>query len=86
MRLEINQLTKSFGAHLVLRNLTLPLEKAHGYPINEARELARTYLRRFQLEAHAAKTPAEMSGGQRQRVAIARAVIIKPNVLLFMKF
>lgn len=66
-----------------LRNLTLALEKVHGYPINEARELALTYLRRFQLEAHAAKTPAQLSGGQRQRVAIARAVAIKPKVLLF---
>lgn len=66
-----------------LRNLTLPLEKVHGYSLHEARELAQTYLRRFQLEAHAAKTPAEMSGGQRQRVAIARAIAIKPKVLLF---
>ena len=66
-----------------LRNLTLPLEKVHGYPLSEARELAMTYLRRFQLEAHAFKTPAELSGGQRQRVAIARAVAIKPKVLLF---
>lgn len=66
-----------------LRNLTLPLEKVHGYSLGDAREVAWTYLHRFQLEAHAAKFPAELSGGQRQRVAIARAVAIKPKVLLF---
>jgi polar amino acid transport system ATP-binding protein len=40
-------------------------------------------LRRFQLDTHAAKKPAELSGGQRQRVAIARAVAIHPRALLF---
>src|SRR2546430_15821394 len=40
-------------------------------------------LRRFQLDAHAFKKPAELSGRQRQRVAIARAISIKPRLLLF---
>jgi polar amino acid transport system ATP-binding protein len=40
-------------------------------------------LRRFRLEAHADKHPAELSGGQRQRVAIARAIAIRPKLLLF---
>jgi polar amino acid transport system ATP-binding protein len=66
-----------------LENITLPLEKVHGRPAGEARELAMQLLRRFQLDSHAAQKPAALSGGQRQRVAIARAVAIKPRVLLF---
>lgn len=85
-RRTIGTVFQSFNLfpHLTaLRNLTLPLEKVHGYSLSEARELALTYLQRFHLETHAEKTPAELSGGQRQRVAIARAVAIKPKVLLF---
>lgn len=66
-----------------LGNLTLPLEKVHGFPPNEARDLALASLRRFQLEKHAHKNPAQLSGGQKQRVAIARAVAIRPRLLLF---
>jgi polar amino acid transport system ATP-binding protein len=65
-----------------LRNITLPLEKVHDRSPDEARELAETTLRRFQLLAHAEKKPAQLSGGQRQRVAIARAIAIKPQVVL----
>ena len=66
-----------------LQNITLPLEKVHGYTPAEAREVAMRLLARFQLGTHAAQKPAALSGGQRQRVAIARAVAIKPRVLLF---
>ncbi len=66
-----------------LANITLPLEKVHGVPAREASEIALTHLRRFRLDAHAHKKPAELSGGQRQRVAIARALSIKPSLLLF---
>jgi polar amino acid transport system ATP-binding protein len=65
-----------------LRNITLPLEEVHGKSASEARDLAETTLRRFQLLDHAHKRPAELSGGQRQRVAIARAIAIKPQVVL----
>ena len=66
-----------------LENIMLPLEKVHGLSHAEARELAMETLRRFDLEAHSHKKPAELSGGQKQRVAIARAVAIKPRLLLF---
>ncbi|HTL54466.1 MAG TPA: amino acid ABC transporter ATP-binding protein [Candidatus Limnocylindrales bacterium] len=66
-----------------LENITLPLEKAHGYAADNSREIAMQLLKRFQLAAHAAKKPAALSGGQRQRVAIARALAVKPRVLFF---
>jgi sulfate transport system ATP-binding protein len=36
----------------------------------------------IQLEAMAARYPAQLSGGQRQRVALARALAVEPKVLL----
>jgi len=66
-----------------LENIMLPLEKVHGQSRGEAESRAMETLRRFQLEAHACKMPAQLSGGQKQRVAIARAVAIKPRLLLF---
>lgn len=66
-----------------LANICLPLEQVHGFSRASARDEAMMQLRRFRLEAHADKRPAELSGGQRQRVAIARAIAIRPKLLLF---
>lgn len=66
-----------------LRNISLPLEKVHGYSPDDAATYALQLLSRFRLAGHALKTPAQLSGGQKQRVAIARAVAIKPRLLLF---
>jgi polar amino acid transport system ATP-binding protein len=66
-----------------LQNVTLPLEKVHGFSKAEARAAAMQTLTRFRLDQHSHKKPAALSGGQRQRVAIARAVAIKPRLLFF---
>ena len=66
-----------------LENVTLPLEKVHGHARANAREIAMQALKRFRLDQHSHKRPAELSGGQRQRVAIARAIAIKPRLLFF---
>jgi polar amino acid transport system ATP-binding protein len=85
-RRTIGTVFQSFNLfpHLTaLQNITLPLEKVHGHSPAGAADAALQLLRRFKLDEHAAKRPAELSGGQRQRVAIARAVAIKPRLLLF---
>lgn len=66
-----------------LENLTLPLEKVHGKPTAEAKEIALAALERLRLSEHVWKRPAELSGGQKQRVAIARALAVQPQVVLF---
>jgi polar amino acid transport system ATP-binding protein len=65
-----------------LENITLPLTAVHGHPPEKAAAIGLDFLRRFQLESHAAQKPAALSGGQRQRVAIARALAIDPQFLL----
>jgi polar amino acid transport system ATP-binding protein len=65
-----------------LENITLPLEKVHGRSPEEARDRALTLLRRFQLEPHHHKKPAQLSGGQKQRIALSRAIAIGPEFLI----
>lgn len=84
-RRSIGVVFQSFNLfpHLTaLQNITLPLEKVHGYTAIDAASHALQLLDRFQLAAHAQKTPAQLSGGQKQRVAIARAVAVNPRLLL----
>ncbi|MBC2605279.1 amino acid ABC transporter ATP-binding protein [Pelagicoccus albus] len=66
-----------------ITNITLPLEKVHGFSKDEAIEQANTLLARFRLEDHGKKQPSELSGGQNQRVAIARALAHDPKLILF---
>lgn len=85
-RRSVGTVFQSFNLfpHLTaLQNVSLPLEKVHGYSAEEAASYAIQLLERFQLAPHAGKSPAQLSGGQKQRVAIARAVAIKPRLLLF---
>ncbi len=65
-----------------LENIILPLTRVHGMTKRDAEDHARSLLKRFHLEEHAAKRPVALSGGQQQRIAICRAVAIKPEFLL----
>lgn len=65
-----------------VENIKLPLMKVHGKSEEEAEEIAINLLRRFQLEIHRHKRPAQLSGGQKQRIALSRAIAISPEFLL----
>ncbi len=70
-------------AHMTaLHNITVPLEKVHGQPKEQAEQTAISLLRRFGLQHDAHKRPYELSGGQKQRIAIARAIAPKQKLLL----
>ena len=84
-RKSIGMVFQSFNLfpHLTaLRNITLPLEKVHGYQADKATDRAMELLRRFRLEDHAHKKPGQLSGGQKQRIALSRAIAIGPQFLL----
>lgn len=90
---ELRQYRKSIGVvfqsynlfpHYDARtNITLPLEKVHGFSKGDANERAQELLKRFKLENHGSKKPSELSGGQNQRVAIARSLAHNPDLILF---
>ena len=65
----------------VLDNVAFHL-KMRGTGKAERRQRAYDMLARVQLDAFAARMPAQLSGGQQQRVALARALITNPRVLL----
>jgi polar amino acid transport system ATP-binding protein len=65
-----------------LENITLPLEKVHGFSLAESVERAERGLERFNLAEHRHKKPFELSGGQQQRVALVRAISSEPALLL----
>lgn len=66
-----------------LENITLPLEKIHKVPKEEAQERAMGLLKKFKLEEHSGKYPSQLSGGQQQRVAITRALALRSQLILF---
>ena len=67
----------------VLRNITLILEKVHGFTLEESEEKALKLLTHFDLQDHTHKTASQLSGGQSQRVSIVRSLAINPEVLFF---
>ena len=71
-------------AHLTAQeNITLALERVHGWEKSAAQARALALLRQGGLEEKAQQMPAQLSGGQQQRVAIARALASSPQIILF---
>jgi NitT/TauT family transport system ATP-binding protein len=64
-----------------LDNVAAGLE-FRGTPRDAALELARPWLSRVGLGAHAGKYPHELSGGMRKRVALAQTWVLEPRILL----
>ncbi len=64
-----------------LENVAIGLE-VMGAPRGEARERARTWLKRVGLAAFADRYPHMLSGGQRKRVGLAQVLIRDPKILL----
>ncbi|MGX7872472.1 ABC transporter ATP-binding protein [Mesorhizobium sp. ORM6] len=56
--------------------------KMKGVDKEQRRARALDMLKLMQMEAYAARRPAQLSGGQQQRVALARALITDPEALL----
>ena len=71
-------------AHLTAQeNITLALERVHGWGKSAARERSLALLNQVGLADKARQMPAQLSGGQQQRVAIARALASSPQIILF---
>jgi len=67
----------------VLRNLTLPQQRAKKRSKDEAVAIARANLDKVGLREKENAYPSHLSGGQQQRVAIARALSMDPDMMLF---
>ncbi len=68
--------------HRTIRGNLMVAGRQAGLPARDSQEKADGLLRRFGLDAHGAKYPAQLSGGQRQRVAIAQQFMCSDHFLL----
>jgi polar amino acid transport system ATP-binding protein len=85
VRLRVGMVFQSFHLfpHLTaIDNVAEAPRRVLGLSRGQARERARTLLRRVGLEDRAEALPHALSGGQQQRVAIARALAMEPVALL----
>ena len=71
-----------FKNKTILENITVGLIHGKNYSINEAKEIALSYLERVNLANQKDKYPIQLSGGQSQRISIIRALALNPDVLL----
>jgi general L-amino acid transport system ATP-binding protein len=86
VRREVGMVFQAFNLfpHMtVLENCVLAPVWVRKSPRAQAEELARSYLERVHVGAHADKYPSQLSGGEQQRVAIARALCMAPKIMLF---
>jgi putative spermidine/putrescine transport system ATP-binding protein len=65
----------------VIDNVAFAL-KMRGVAKPERHAKSRSLLELVDMQAYAARLPAQLSGGQQQRVALARALITSPQILL----
>jgi putative spermidine/putrescine transport system ATP-binding protein len=65
----------------VIDNVAFAL-KMKGVAKSERHAQAKSLLELVDMQAYAARLPAQLSGGQQQRVALARALITSPQILL----
>ena len=71
-----------FPHKTVLENITLAPVKVQNKEVEEARDIAKKLLSRFDLADKADEYPDLLSGGQQQRVAIIRSLAVNPRLLL----
>ena len=86
VRLKVGMVFQQFNLfpHMsVLDNITEAPVRVLGESREQAAELARSLLKRVNLEAKVNSFPDQLSGGEQQRVAIARALAMRPRVMLF---
>jgi polar amino acid transport system ATP-binding protein len=85
VRAEIGLVFQSFNlfAHLsIMENITLALRHVKKLSLEQAQEIAQSWLSRIGLGDRGSSYPDKISGGQQQRAAIVRAVAMEPKVLL----
>ena len=71
-----------FPHKTVLENITLAPVKVQNKDVEEAQDIAKKLLLRFDLADKADQYPDRLSGGQQQRVAIIRSLAVNPRLLL----
>lgn len=72
-----------FDSMTLLENVALPLRKHRDVTQQEARDLARDYLSRVDMDRYGDRYPAAFGDGMRKKVAIARALTMEPEYVIF---
>ena len=72
-----------FDSMTLLENVALPIRKHRDVSMDEARDLARDYLARVDMDRYGDRYPAAFGDGMRKKVAIARALTMEPEYVIF---